>query len=124
MVKPPPFITVRPSGIVASLPGAGNPLLQLSERAQSLLMAPVKMVWEKVDVAKRQQTPKERKASRFFMVLIKYFYEDKDSALLCYQHTTTSPTGGHRISFCLSARIGGDVDSTLADIHVSYPWGS
>ena len=44
MVKKPPLITVRPSGIVASLPMAGSPLSQLPASAQSLLMAPVKLV--------------------------------------------------------------------------------
>ena len=36
--------TVRPAGIMASLPSAGSPLSQLPASAQSLLMAPVKLV--------------------------------------------------------------------------------
>lgn len=86
----PLLTTVRPAGIVASLPKAGNPLLQFPASAQSLLMAPVNVVWEKVDVAKRQHSPRERKTTRFFIIVFKCLCKDRDSALVCSQHTTTS----------------------------------
>jgi len=44
MGKKSPLITVRPSGIVASLPAAGSPLSQFPASAQTLFMVPVKVV--------------------------------------------------------------------------------
>ena len=65
------LVTVIPSGMVASLPRAGNPLLQFPASAHSLLIAPVKVVWQKVAVAKKQNTARDRNETKFFMALVK-----------------------------------------------------